>query len=263
MARPRLSDHAICQVSVASLRRLPSHSSALISQVLFGERIQIISKRTNDWMRVQCSWDDITGWVDAKQFYVLKERDMKVSMECSVYALDHLHGLKSSDSVIPISIGSDLINYDGLNVKLPFKSFQYSGQIVSAVKAHKNLDLIKSIVSRYMHSPHLEGGRSILGIDASGFIQMVFKLIGVSVPRTLDLQANLGYDIGFVDNMQIGDIAFFGSDEKNIEHAGIILGPGEIIHVHGMVRKDTIDQEGLYSKKKKYLFRLRSIRRLI
>lgn len=262
MARPKLSHHAICKVSVASLRRLPDHSSELVSQILFGERIDIISKRPHDWMRIRCRWDDVCGWVDAKQFYVMREKDMRSSLTCDTYALEHLHGLTSSDSVMPISIGSDLVNYDGLNVKLPFRSFQYSGQIVSSGKAHLDLEIVKAIVSRYMHSPHLRGGRSILGIDASGFIQMVFKLIGISVPRTLESQASLGYDIGFVDSMQVGDIALFGTDTK-VSHAGIILSPGEIVHVHGMVRKDRIDQQGLYTKKKKYLFKLRSIRRLV
>lgn len=243
---------------------MPDHSAGLLSQALFGEKVEILSKRANDWMRIKCCWDDLCGWVDSKQFYVLKEKDLSTGMNCDTYALEHLHGLTSHESVIPISIGSDLVNYDGLNVKLPYRSFQYSGQIVKPDLSDKKLELLGRLASRFMHSPHLKGGRSILGVDSAGLIQLIYKMIGLGLPRDIESQSQLGYDVGFIHNMQIGDLAFFGTSDKLFDQVGFIVESGMVIHVHGMVRKDMLDQQGVYDKKtKKYLYKLRSIRRVI
>lgn len=262
MARPKLSHFGICKISVASLRQLPSHKSFLVSQVLFGEYVSIISKK-KDWYRVECSWDGIVGWMDPKQLYVLKEADLKSKTECSTFSLEHLHGLNSNTITIPISLGSNLYHCDGLNVKMPFGNFQFQGQIVSLQQARNSARLLASIARRYIHCPHLFGGRSILGVDAAGFIQVIFKMIGISMPRNCSEQSKMGTDIGFQSQARFGDLAFFESEAGLIEHVGLVQEDNTILHVYGQVRLDLIDQHGIFDKaKKKYTHKLRTIRRI-
>jgi len=261
--RPKLSSYAICKISIASVRQLPSHRSYLVTQVLFGEYVEIVSKKNKDWHRIKCSWDGVIGWIDPKQFDVLKESQLHHYEECTTFSLDHLHGLISSDRSIPISIGSNLYKCDGMNVKMPFGNFQFSGQIVSLDQSKNSKRLLVSIAKRYIHCPFLYGGRSILGVDASGFLQVVFKMIGIMIPRYCEEQALLGADIGFQSQADVGDIAFFEDETSRITHAGLIMESSMIMHVHGQVRMDRLDQQGIFSlSEKKYIYKLRTIRRL-
>lgn len=263
MARPKLSSYGICKISIACLRQLPSHKSYLVSQVLFGEYVSIISKKNKDWFRVECSWDGTTGWIDPKQIYVLKESEIKNKEECTTFSLEHLHGLNSNTVTIPISLGSNLYNCDGLNVKMPFGQFQFQGQIVSLQQSAHSRRLLASIAQRYIHCPYLFGGRSILGVDAAGFIQVIFKMIGIRMPRTCSEQSKMGNDIGFQSQATFGDLAFFETEVGLIDHVGLVQEEGKILHVYGQVRQDLLDQHGIFDViKKRYTHRLRTIRRI-
>lgn len=264
MGRPKLSPYGICKVSVASLRQLPNHRSYLVSQILFGEYVEIISKKNKDWFRVACKWDGTQGWIDPKQFYVLKESEANKISDCTTFSLDHLYGLASDKATIPISLGSNLYNCDGLNVRLPFGKFQYRGQIVDLKQSMHSCKLLQSIARRFIHCPYLFGGRSILGVDAAGFMQVIYKMVGVELERYSRAQAKQGHDIGFSSSAMAGDLAFFQSNEGLIDHVGMILEDGQIIHAYGQVRIDVLDQQGIFNKeKKRYSHKLRTIRRMI
>ena len=55
---------------MAPLRAQPSDKSEMVSQLLFGETVEIEEKKDN-WRYVGCSWDGYTGWVDTKQLHRL------------------------------------------------------------------------------------------------------------------------------------------------------------------------------------------------
>jgi len=263
--RPKLSPYGVCRISIAFVRQLPSHKSYLVTQVLFGEYVKIISKKNKNWFRVECVWDGIVGWIDPKQFYILKDKELgKMQLECKTYTLDHLNGLNSTSSTIPISIGSNLSKCDGINVKMPFGQFQYHGQIVNTEQSQPSVKLLLNIAKRYLHCPYLYGGRSILGLDASGFTQVVFKMMGYKLPRSCQDQALVGVDIGFRSQAREGDLAFFQDEMGIIDHVGIILEDESIMHVYGQVRLDKLDQEGIFDlTRKKYIAKLRTIRRIL
>ena len=90
----------------------------------------------------------------------------------------------------------------------------------------------------------LWGGRTMLGIDCSGLVQVVLKSCGVSVLRDASLQAKQGDDVSF-ENRTAGDLAFFKNDKGNIVHVGIVMDNGEIIHSSGKVRIDKLDSKGI------------------
>ena len=100
----------------------------------------------------------------------------------------------------------------------------------------------------YLNAPYLWGGRSPLGIDCSGFTQMVYRLQGVDLPRDAYQQAEVGTTLSFVEESEAGDLAFFDNNEERITHVGIILENNHIIHASGKVRIDRIDQQGIFKK---------------
>jgi len=262
--RPKLSDVAICSVSIAGLSAQSSYRSHLVSQILFGERVRILSRKNKDWFRVMCEWDGIVGWVDPKQLYVVKVKELAGLEELpSTFALDHMYGLRSSNATVRITLGSNLPECDGINVKLPFGHYQYNGQIVNLEQSRYSAKLLVRIAMKFLHSPHMSGGRSIMGLDASSMTQLIYKLIGINLPRSLEEQAQLGEDIGFPTFAQAGDLAFCASKEEVVDTVGIVLDEGQVLHLYGRVRLDVLDHQGIYdASSKRYLSKLKSIRRL-
>ena len=73
-----------------------------------------------------------------------------------------------------------------------------------------------------------------------------------------------GKTLSFIDESNQGDLAFFNDDEGKIVHVGILLNNNNIIHAHGKVRIDRIDQTGIFnSDEKKHSHKLRFIKKII
>ena len=88
------------------------------------------------------------------------------------------------------------------------------------------------------------GGRTIFGVDCSGFVQVNYKMMGIDLPRDAWQQAQEGKIVKKLKEAVCGDLAFF-DDKEEIVHVGILLGTDQIIHSSGKVRIDTIDKKGI------------------
>ena len=116
----------------------------------------------------------------------------------------------------------------------------------------------------YINSPYLWGGRSPFGIDCSGFVQLVYRMNGIQLPRDASDQAKIGQTLSFIEEAEEGDLAFFDNNEGDIIHVGIMLEDNRIIHASGKVRIDKIDHQGIYNvDTKQYSHRLRIIKAII
>jgi len=106
-----------------------------------------------------------------------------------------------------------------------------------------------------------------MGIDCSGFTQLVMRLNGFSLLRDAYQQAEIGTTVMFIEESQTGDLAFFDNAEGRIIHVGIVLresgGAAQIIHASGKVRVDALDHEGIYNQEQtNYTHKLRIIKRI-
>ncbi len=105
---------------------------------------------------------------------------------------------------------------------------QTSGKGATVVATAKN----------YIGSKYVYGATGPNSFDCSGFTQYVFKLHGVSLNRTAAAQYSNGVPVDRA-NLQPGDLVMFG--KSGINHVGIYIGGGQIVHAANPSRGVTID----------------------
>lgn len=88
--------------------------------------------------------------------------------------------------------------------------------------------------------PYRFGGNSLLGIDCSAYVQKVYNIIGVSLPRSAREQFTEGDPVD-KEELSIGDLVFFKTYASFPSHVGIYLGNSLFIHASSRSKKVTID----------------------
>lgn len=81
----------------------------------------------------------------------------------------------------------------------------------------------------YLGVPYVFGGTSPYGFDCSGYVQYVFANAGISLPRTADVQYEVGLPISTTELVP-GDLVFFSTYTYGASHVGIYLGDNSFIH---------------------------------
>lgn len=247
--------YAICPLMIVPIREFASHKSEQISQMLYGE-VCFVIKTEQNWSYIRTDFDDYEGWVDTKQLVVISSKVYKeIKNTLPRYAIDFVDLVQHSvnkDFIQSICIGATVSN-------APFLGQVFLGEIQQGVSKQS----IGEIAHRYLNAPYLWGGKTPFGIDCSGLVQMVYKLVGIALPRDAYQQAQVGQEVRLED-AQMGDLAFFSDENGKIIHTGILLTNKMIIHSHGKVRIDTLYSEGIYNEEyKKYTHRLSFIKRIL
>lgn len=257
-------DYGICHLSVVPVRRRPEDESEMVTQLLFGELITIIRRKNKSWIKVSCEYDQYEGWVDPKQIIAIDHLQFEFYKQHQGICLDHYSGVSIGEKSYPILIGSTLPSFDGMSFRMPMGKCIYNGQAIMTEDRKPSVELLIRIAKKYINTPYLWGGRSPFGIDCSGFTQVVFKLMGIKIPRDASDQVQMGQIVDFVELAREGDLAFFENKEGRIHHVGIMYGDRQIIHASGQVRIDTLDHEGIYNEDtRKYTHRLKYIKRIL
>ena len=250
----------ICNLAIVPVRSEPSDRSEIVTQLLFGEHIEIL-ERQNQWARIKIQYDDYEGWVDSKQYQIISEANYNLlSKEAIILNADLIDYITAPDNLLlPIPLGASLsfLNNSEINIS----NFDFEGTKTSGIKPKSALI---NTAFMYLNAPYLWGGKTPFGIDCSGFTQMVYKLNGYKLHRDASQQAREGEPLSFIEESEAGDLAFFDNDEGNITHVGIIMDNNYIIHASGKVRIDRLDHLGIYNPEtNKHTHKLRVIKKII
>lgn len=101
----------------------------------------------------------------------------------------------------------------------------------AAARGDKDMGAIAArTAERFVGIPYRWGGENVVdGMDCSGFVRAVYNLCGLSIPRTSRDQYKAGESVA-KEELQDGDLVFFGSSEDAINHVGIYVGNGRFVH---------------------------------
>lgn len=247
-----------CFLSMIPVRAEPSGKSAMVNQLLFGDRVLVIES-FGDWYKIISLHDNYEGWCESNQMVLLTDEGnhtLPVRLVNDITAT-----LASGSNTITPVYGSS-VSVQGNDYIINQKPWQLvSGHLTEPLEF--NGTNVLSTALKLMGAPYLWGGRSPFGIDCSGLIQIAFKMTGMNMPRDARQQAeHPGEFIDLIAETQAGDIAFFDNEEGVIKHTGILTGQDTIIHASGRVRMDPVDHQGIFNRESgKYTHKLRLIKR--
>lgn len=235
------------------LRREARHASEMVSLVLFGELFEVLESQEH-WHRLRCDYDGYEGWTFSRELRILDEKFLeKYRSEKPVYA-------DSNTALNRIPFGGRLPLYADGSIQLGEERIVFDGNIISPGQ-NTGPDAIIQTAQRYLDAPYLWGGRTMAGLDCSGFTQMVFKLNGIALRRDAYQQAEQGEAVNSLAEVKAGDLAFFAERER-VSHVGILTGDGHIIHASEYVRMDKIDESGIFNRAlNAYTLKVKSIRK--
>ncbi len=245
------------------MRKEAADRAEQVSQLLFGECYSVLNTQGN-WLQIELATDKYRGWIDQKQHTPVSPDYFK--RWCSQphpRVLGLLQTVNSAQAAIPVGIGSYLPFFDGVNLRINEESYQYGGQASNPEQEATEAQLVK-VAQSFLKAPYQWGGKSVLGVDCSGFVQQVYGVCGYQLPRDAYQQVEAGEEVHFATQTRPGDLAFFSNPEGRIIHVGLMLERQQIIHAHGEVRIDTLDHTGIYqADRKRYSHQLRLIKRII
>lgn len=233
------------------MRKTKSDRSEMINQILFGETFHIIKKLTK-WSYIELIHDKYQGWIDNKQYELIQSGENQY-----IISDKKMCQIKLNNKKQPLILGSLIPKNKYLTSKFKISHTLCFGKI-------NDLDTwFLKIAKKYLNSPYLWGGRTPLGIDCSGYTQMVYRFFEIQLPRDASEQVNKGKNILNLRNAKLGDLVFFSKKEP-ITHVGIYLGGNRIIHSSGKVRIDKLDQKGIFNEdSQSYTHILKIIKRLV
>jgi cell wall-associated NlpC family hydrolase len=207
---------------VAPMRRGPQSDAPLDTEALMGERVTVYEINGEGWAWGQLENDDYVGWLPAGALVPpALTRSHKVSaVRTLAFAgpsikLPPMHGL-------PFGARLELDRVEG---PLAFTSAGYVPFRHLVPVADRGADFV-AIAERFLHSPYLWGGKTSLGIDCSGLLQVALNACGIHCPRDTYMQeAVLGKPVPASD-LRRGDLIFWKG------HVAVVRDQTTLIHAN-------------------------------
>ena len=210
---------------LADVRQAPSHEAVLETQALFGEDVTLYEE-DEGWGWVQLARDGYVGYI---AMAALAEGHSEPTHRIAV---TRTFVYPCPDLKLPARRSSPL----GATVRVRGVQggFAQIGETAFIFADHlrpldtREKDFVE-VAERFLHVPYLWGGKTSLGIDCSGLVQVALQAAGIAAPRDTDLQeqalgAPLALDAGLT--LRRGDLVFWRG------HVGIMRDAATLLHAN-------------------------------
>jgi hypothetical protein len=235
--------------AVENMHSRSTSSTDVVSQALLGENVTILKKERNadgeDWYQVETP-DTYKGWVISSALRFLKPDERPYASSGKIFVVTALLANTYREpnvtkhkpvKVAPISAVLEVVGERDarwLEVSLPCNTRVWiqrgDGEVREApmVWPRTSLENTVALSKRFIGLPYFWGGTSPLGLDCSGFVQLIYKMSGIPILRDADIQFEGSGLVPVAPGEEMaGDLVFFG---KNISHVGMMIDAEEFIN---------------------------------
>jgi cell wall-associated NlpC family hydrolase len=229
---------------VANMYKSASGQAEVVSQAIYGSSIGLLEAK-DGWAKVRTA-DGYTGWMPAASFRPLRAGERpyasqgRVAQVTSLFAnlyqepdvTKHAPALTVPfETRLEVSSGAASEGGRWLRIRLADGRAAWIQRGDIAIDPQPMpVPALVEFSKRFIGLPYLWGGTSTFGYDCSGFVQMLMRRRGVLVPRDAQPQADWSGAVA-VDrnNLQPGDLVYFGEPAQKITHTGMYIGDGQFI----------------------------------
>ncbi len=255
----------IVYVSVAEMRLEPSYAAEMVNQARLGTVLNLYKEKHGySYAR---NYDHYLGWISKAQTvevdsvtaaqwqqsphvicianYGLVRKQMSPNSEIIVDLVPGclLKKLEHSGNWVKVATPDERIGYVEKNLVMDETEFR---------KIQPSRERILAVAKSFLGVPYLWGGASPKAFDCSGFVQTVYFMNNVALPRDANQMVQVGEPLPLTadfNNVLPGDLLFFGSKPEQITHVAIYLGDQLFIHSDGLVHINSFDKSHpLYNK---------------
>jgi len=211
--------------AIAPVHEAPSSDTRLSTQAMKGERATIYDRNGEGWAWGQLDSDGYVGW--------LPDSSLAKPQAAPTHKVTAIRTFAFSGPSIKLPPLHTLVMESLLTVIREDGTFAVTGEGWYLPRQHLgNRDRVEkdfvNVAERFVGTPYLWGGKSSLGIDCSGLLQVALNAAGVDCPRDSDMQqGGLGKDLDLSQSTKLrrGDLIFWkghvaiARDATTIVHA--------------------------------------------
>jgi cell wall-associated NlpC family hydrolase len=207
---------------VTDVRRAPSHEAALDTQALYGERVTVYEINEEGWAWGQLAKDGYVGYLPANALAKpgLAPTHKVVAPRTLCFSAADIK--RPPLAALPMGAALAIVRQDE-RFAVAANGWHLPASHVGPL-GEAQADFV-AVAEMFLGTPYLWGGKSVLGIDCSGLVQVALRAAGRACPRDSDMQeAALGHGVG-VNDLRRGDLLFWpghvaiASDEATMIHA--------------------------------------------
>lgn len=208
---------------IADIRRAPSHEAALDTQALYGERVTVYEINEEGWAWGQLAGDGYVGYLPANALAKPGLAPTHKVVVPRTLCFPSADIKRPPLTALPMGAALAIVRQDD-RFAIAANGWHVPASHVAPV-GHVQPDFI-AVAEMFLDAPYLWGGKSVLGIDCSGLVQIALRAAGRDCPRDSDMQeAALGCGVA-VDDLRRGDLLFWPG------HVAIACDAATIIHAN-------------------------------